>query len=206
MLQSNGIAEGFVVYSRVQTRGHGRWGREWWSPEGGVWCSLVIPKVSIPSLRATFSVVRVIRMVTALSARIKWPNDVVIRGKKVAGVLTEEEGDKLIVGIGVNVNQEYFPNELCGATSLKIETGKVFKIDEILQEIMKDFELNLTNPIIVDQIRETIALLGEEITVKVRDGVKTGKFWDIGADGSLLLREDTGIIKELTPAEVEFIR
>lgn len=205
----------FVVSCETQTQGKGRWGRKWWSPQGGVWCSLVTPKILIPSLRAAFSVVQTIRKFTPLRAGIRWPNDIIVRNKKVGGVLTEvvmtssgamTSNEKLIIGIGVNINQDCFPPELPEATSLRIETGKIFSTQEFLDKLVQDFEMNLTNSKIVDEIREMLLLFGKRITVKVKGGIKTGNFLDIGEDGNLLMREDTGIISELTPSEVEFIR
>jgi BirA family biotin operon repressor/biotin-[acetyl-CoA-carboxylase] ligase len=206
LLGNKGVPDCFVVFSETQTQGRGRWGREWWSPEGGLWCSLVVPKTSIPSLKAALSIVQTITALTPLRAGIRWPNDIIVRNKKVAGVLTESEKEKTIVGIGINVNQPDFPPELEGATSLAIETGKTLCTEDFLHQLVKQFEKNLNNPGIIDQIREVIVMLGQKITVKVRDTVKTGELWDIGTDGALLLRESSGVISELAPSEVEFVR
>lgn len=211
LLQKNGVPDYFIVSTKIQTQGKGRWGREWWSPEGGLWCSFVTPKISIPSLRAALSVVQVIRRLTPLRAGIRWPNDIIIRDKKVGGVLTEnfapanKEEEKLIIGIGVNINQEGFPPELPEATSLKIELGKTFSVQDFLHELVDEFEKILDSEII-DQIKEVLVLLGKNITAKVKNGIKTGELWDIATNGSLLLREPTGIITELMASEVEFIR
>lgn len=213
LLQTEKVSDYFVVSAKTQTQGKGRWGREWWSPEGGLWCSLVTPKISIPSLRATFSVVQVIRKLTPLRAGIRWPNDIIIRNKKVGGVLTESEKEGLIIGIGVNINQESFPPELSEATSLKIEMLALgvqnfapLRVQDFLDAVVNEFESNLNNSEIIDQIRDVLVLFGEKITVKVRDGIKTGELWNVEEDGSLLLREDIGIISKLIPSEVEFIR
>jgi BirA family biotin operon repressor/biotin-[acetyl-CoA-carboxylase] ligase len=198
--------DNFVVYSDVQTQGKGRWGREWWSPEGGLWCSLVLQEVSIPSLRGAFSTVQTIKKFTSLSPRIRWPNDVIVRNKKVGGILTEKEKKKIIIGIGINLNQKFFPLELQEATSLRIETRRSFLVEKFLYELVRDFELNLNNARIIEQIKEVLLFLGEKVSIKVKEGTKIGEFLDIGEDGSLILREDTGIIRELKPSEVKFMR
>jgi len=221
LIQNNGVANYFVVTSETQTQGKGRWGRKWLSPPGGLWCSLVLPEISVPSLRATFSAVQTIRKLTSLTPGIRWPNDIIIGDKKIGGVLTEFVGnrhtcslhEKLIIGVGININQPNLPSELKNATSLRIELRKggcddfiTPTLQEFLVEFLDNFEKNLVVDEIVDKIREFLLLLGERVTVKVKDIVKTGEFFDIGSDGSLFLREPTGIISKLAPSEVEFIR
>jgi BirA family biotin operon repressor/biotin-[acetyl-CoA-carboxylase] ligase len=206
LLGDKGVPDYFVVSSKTQTQGRGRWGREWWSPEGGLWCSLVAPETSIPSLRAALSIVQTITELTPLRAGIRWPNDVIVRNKKVGGVLTEREKERTIIGMGINVNQLAFPPELGEATSLAMETGKTLSAEDFLHQLVKQFEKNLNNRGIIDQIREVLVMLGKTITVKVGDTVKTGEMWDIGTDGALLLRESSGMINELAPSEVEFVR
>lgn len=206
LIQGNTVPSYFVISSEIQTQGKGRWGRKWFSHPGGLWCSLVLPKTSVPSLRATFSVVQTIRKLTPLTPGIRWPNDIIIKNKKAGGVITESESGKLVIGIGVNINQENFPQELRDATSLYIELGKFISIRQFLFEFIENFEKNLLIDEIIDKVREFLLLLGERVTVKVKGGVKTGEFFDISSDGSLFLRETTGIISKLAPSEVEFIR
>lgn len=136
-----------VFLAEKQTRGRGRLGREWSSPEGvGIWMSIYLkPQVQIEdisrlTLIAGMAVSRVIK-----NTVIKWPNDILIGGKKLAGILTEmsaEQGNikNVIVGIGINVNTEYFPEELQDkATSLYIETGEKFNREEIICDIVNEF-------------------------------------------------------------------
>lgn len=206
LLRKDGVPDSFLVVADEQTSGKGRWGRSWWSPKGGLWCSLVMPPIDIPALRAAFSVVRTIKKVTPLRAGIKWPNDVLVRQKKVGGVLVEREKGKLIIGVGVNINQESFQKELSGATSLSLELGSSLSQQEFLYEFIADFELNMTNEHLIDSVRKQLLLLGERVTVKVKGDLKTGDFWDIDNDGALLFRESTGIIGKLTSSDVEFLR
>ncbi|MEA1927796.1 MAG: biotin--[acetyl-CoA-carboxylase] ligase, partial [Candidatus Auribacterota bacterium] len=125
-LAEEGAPEGTLVISEEQTSGRGRMGRSWISPPGtGIWISVLLRPMIEPARAALItplvavSLSRSIREVTGLPAGIKWPNDILIRGKKAAGILTEISTDRksiryIIVGIGINVNTEYFPEEIRG--------------------------------------------------------------------------------------------
>lgn len=146
-------ADGTLFVSEVQTAGRGRLGREWKSPRGvGIWMSVLlkpdmdISDVSQITLAAGLAVCRALSAVCGVSAKIKWPNDVVIGTKKVCGILTEMSADidgiKYVVpGIGINVNDESFDDSIASkATSLYIETGKRYNRCEIIQAVMREFE------------------------------------------------------------------
>lgn len=131
-----GAVEGTVVIADCQTGGKGRLRRTWFSPAGtGIWMSLLLrpelppEKVSGITLMAALSVCRAIRSATGLNTQIKWPNDLVIDGKKVCGILTESailDGELkfAVLGIGVNVNQTEFPGDLPHAWSLAMTAGR----------------------------------------------------------------------------------
>ncbi|MDI6840095.1 MAG: biotin--[acetyl-CoA-carboxylase] ligase [bacterium] len=213
LLQNNEMPDYFIIVANEQTKGKGRWGRYWWSPKGGLWCSIVTPKnlpdgsqISIPSLRTAFSIVETIKKFSPLTTGIRWPNDILIRGKKIGGILTESEGEKLVIGVGVNLNQVNFPKELPDATSLRIELGSQIDNEEFLNEFIINFENNIEREDILNLIKSRLLLLGERVIIKVKGDEILGEFCDIECDGSLLLREATGIISKLTPSEVEFIR
>ena len=145
--QTENALDKSIFLADTQTSGRGRLGREWSSPKGcGIWMSILlkpqgaISDVSQLTLIAGLAVSRVID-----ETLIKWPNDVLISNKKVAGILTEmsAEGGRIkhiVVGIGINVNNEEFPEELCDkATSMYIETGKFFDREELICDITKEF-------------------------------------------------------------------
>lgn len=149
----NGEVHGSIFVAEQQNGGKGRLGRPWQSPpKSGLWFSLLLrpdaapAQVSNLTLLAGLAVSRAIRAQTGCDAKIKWPNDIVIGSKKVCGILTEmtAEIDRVhfaVVGIGVNVNDESFPEELkVKATSLRIETGTPVSRVALLQEILKEFE------------------------------------------------------------------
>ena len=138
-LAQEGAVEGTTVVADEQTEGRGRLLRSWHSPKGtGIWMSIILkpqlPPQKAPqfTLIAAVAVVQAIEEVCGLSPEIKWPNDILLNGRKVTGILTElqAEADKInsiIIGIGMNVNQkaEDFPEELRTiATSLSLEKGK----------------------------------------------------------------------------------
>ena len=135
-LLNQGASDGTVVLAETQTKGKGRLGRDWFSPRGvGIWASLILhPKfanlspesgLTAISLTCSVAIANAIRKVTGLRSFIKWPNDVLLHQKKVAGILVEMAGESIIVGIGINVNQEQFPESLRdSATSLMIGRGR----------------------------------------------------------------------------------
>src|SRR4051794_32193492 len=158
-LARDGVREGAVVFAESQTKGRGRLGRKWMSPlRRGLWFSILLrPQLSPTSvtqltIAAATGLFRGIRAQTGLTPEIKWPNDILIGGKKVAGILTElsAEVDKVkyvIIGVGVDVNLgagEFPPDLRKIATSLKIETGQRVNRAElavkILRELDKDYE------------------------------------------------------------------
>ncbi|MBR5809678.1 MAG: biotin--[Clostridia bacterium] len=147
--QAENAPDKSVFVADMQTSGRGRLGRTWSSPKGcGIFMSILlkpqgnIADISQLTLIAGLAVSRVIDKTV-----IKWPNDVLISNKKVAGILTEmslEQGKikNIIVGMGINVNNKDFPDELCDkATSLYIETGKNFDREKIICDITKEFFL-----------------------------------------------------------------
>lgn len=140
-----------VILAKEQTAGIGRKGNFWYSPQGGLYFSVILPKSKIENVYllnvfAAFIVAKIIKEDFNLETFIKLPNDVWIKGKKVAGVLTENIiiGDKIkfsIIGIGVNTNINKFPLSLQNlATSLKIELGRKINNEKICKSILKEIK------------------------------------------------------------------
>jgi BirA family biotin operon repressor/biotin-[acetyl-CoA-carboxylase] ligase len=145
--------EGAVVLAEEQTGGRGRAGRSWHSERAtGIYVTLLLrPKISpvqapLLTMMAGLSAHVAIQAQTGLQPDVKWPNDLMLNGKKVGGILTEMHAETtlvrfVIVGIGINVNQEKFPAELSGiATSLRAETGKNQSRLELLARLLREFE------------------------------------------------------------------
>src|SRR5262249_42898872 len=136
---------GVVVVAGQQTAGRGRLGRAWHSPPGGVWLSVILRPP--PALRrpvvltawAGVTVTEAVRRVANLQTRIKWPNDVLLAGRKVCGMLVEQAA-ATVVGIGLNVNatrHELDGDGLAGATSLHAVTGRTFDIEDVARRMIE---------------------------------------------------------------------
>ena len=142
-----------VIWSEEQTLGYGRKKRSWFSPKGGLYFSIILPKSTIQDLQtltilASFVTAKIIKENFKLEPFIKLPNDIFINQKKVGGILTEniigEDVKFSIMGIGLDTNIEKYPKELENiATSLKIETGKQVNNEKILKQIVKEIKNQL---------------------------------------------------------------
>jgi BirA family biotin operon repressor/biotin-[acetyl-CoA-carboxylase] ligase len=148
-----GEPEGAVVLAEEQTAGRGRAGRSWLSERGtGIYVTLLLrPRIApvqapLLTMMAGISARMAVQAATGLHVDLKWPNDLMIGGKKLGGILTEMHAEPtlvrfVIVGIGINVNQEQFPAELGGvATSLRVESGKQQSRVDILVRLLRQFE------------------------------------------------------------------
>ena len=152
-LAEQGSPSGTVVVADQQIAGKGRRGRSWDSPPGtGIFLTIMLKpdinpnNASMLTLVAALSVANSISDVTGLSAQIKWPNDIVIGGKKVCGILTEMSAqfdyiNHIVVGIGINVHNESFPEEIAQvATSLYLESGVRYHRADLIEKILENFE------------------------------------------------------------------
>jgi BirA family biotin operon repressor/biotin-[acetyl-CoA-carboxylase] ligase len=143
-LAREGCASGDAVVAAEQTAGRGRYARPWHSERGaGLYVSIVfrltLAEDSIPtlSLALGLAAAEAITGLTELACDLRWPNDVLIGGKKCAGILVETEGSAFIAGIGINVNQSEFPSELAGvATSLRLASGRTYSLDDLLTRLL----------------------------------------------------------------------
>jgi BirA family biotin operon repressor/biotin-[acetyl-CoA-carboxylase] ligase len=217
-LAAAGAREGLVVFAEAQTKGRGRHGRVWASPRGkGLWFSVVLrpsfPPSAFPriTVAAGVAVARAIRQTTTLDPRIKWPNDIILCRKKVAGILTEVQKNAAILGIGINVNctRDDFPPDLASlATSLAIEVGHrqdraalvaavLTALDDCYRRALTDFDA------IVAEWAESCATLGRQLTVKMGRRRIEGHAQALDADGALLLRKDNGQVERILGADVE---
>ena len=219
----NGHAEGLVVFAESQTRGRGRMGRRWSSPAGkGLWFSLLLrPKLTpdkctqLTAATAT-ALVRAIRSKTNITPEIKWPNDLMIHGKKVSGILTEMSAELdsvrfVIVGIGINVNQttSEFPPEIeSSSTSLKLATGaNISRTDlaiEILRELDHDYSRIVSGKFssVADEWAGNCSTLGKQVKINIGQRRFTGRAEALDETGSLLIRTDHGRVERITSGDV----
>jgi BirA family biotin operon repressor/biotin-[acetyl-CoA-carboxylase] ligase len=208
-------AEGLVVFAESQTKGRGRHGREWVSPRGkGLWFSVLLRPKFKPTaaaritVAASVAVAHAIRKHTGLDARIKWPNDVTVAGKKVAGILTElhAEGDEIIaailgVGIDVNCRRAELPDI---ATSLLIETGKLQDRLALAAEVLSnlDHSYRADFDAVIAEWAQLSTTLGRQLVVTMGARRIEGHAQALDGDGALLLRRDNGQIERILGADV----
>lgn len=216
-----GAVEGTVVIADCQTGGKGRLGRTWFSPAGtGIWMSLLLrpelppEKVSGITLMAATSVCRAIRSATGLNTQIKWPNDLVINGKKVCGILTESailDGELkfAVLGIGVNVNQTEFPGDLPNAWSLAMTAGRELDreglIECCLNCLKEDYERYVQSGDL-RQLRQEyeahLVNLDQPVRVLSPAGEWTGVAKGINDSGDLIVLNDQGESVAVNSGEV----
>jgi BirA family transcriptional regulator, biotin operon repressor / biotin---[acetyl-CoA-carboxylase] ligase len=225
-LAAGGAPEGTIVVAGKQTEGRGRKGRSWFSPSGGgVYVSLILRPPLAPSeapritLMTGVAATEALVSLTRLDARIKWPNDVLVRGKKIAGILTEistemDRIDYVVVGVGLNVNIQ---RESLGeglrqrATSILIETGESFSRVRLLKAFLKHFEAYYK--ILQDEGFEPIRkrwkelsdIIGQRVSVEMIGMVRTGRVVDIDPDGVLILEDDLGSIQRVASGDVTLL-
>ena len=222
-LARDGVKEGAVVFAESQTKGRGRLGRRWLSAaHKGLWFSILLrpdlrPQAATQlTVAAATALVRAIREQTDLAPEIKWPNDVLIRGRKVAGVLTElsaelDDVKHITLGIGVDVNltASEFPAELRKvATSLKIETGRHLNRAElaaaILRELDHDYALIRNHQFakLADQWEERCVTLGRRVSIQMGERHLHGFAESLDDDGALLLRTEHGRLERIVGGDV----
>jgi len=222
-LARDGVKEGVVVFAESQTKGRGRLGRKWISPERkGLWFSILLRPDLRPQETTQLTVAsatglrRAIQLQTGLKPEIKWPNDILIGGKKVAGILTElsAELDKvrhIILGIGVdvNLNANEFPAELKKiATSLKIEAGEMISRAELATAILRELDAEYAKicsgkfASVADEWEERCTTIGRNVTVQIGGRRLRGCAEALDDDGALLLRTEHGRLERVTGGDV----
>ncbi len=212
-----GVQEGTVVIADEQTAGRGRLKRTWLTPKGNIALSVVLyPDISIlPSLimMASLAVSQTIETVTELRTQIKWPNDVLIDGKKVCGILIESDvrNEKVhyaVIGIGINVNagKEVLSGVVMPATSLYTETGKEVSRLQIIRELVKDmdnlYEAIISGGSVFNEWRDRLVTLGNEVRVTSGEDIFEGIAESVDTDGSLLVRNPDGSLKRVIAGDV----
>jgi BirA family biotin operon repressor/biotin-[acetyl-CoA-carboxylase] ligase len=221
----DGVKEGVVVFAESQTKGRGRLGRKWISPaKKGLWFSILLRPDLRPHETTQLTVAsatalrRAIEAQTGLEPEIKWPNDILIRGKKVAGILTElnAEVDRVkyvIIGIGVDVNlaARDWPSDLRKiATSLKIESGKSISRAElaisILRELDADYQLICCNEFekVAEEWEKHCKTIGEEVVIRTGPREIRGRAESLAEDGALLLRTEHGRPERIVGGDVTY--
>lgn len=224
-LALGGAEEGEVVVAEAQTKGKGRMGRRWESPPGvNIYSSLILrpkmPPSRIPliTLMAAVACAEAIEQVTALLPIIKWPNDLLIEGKKAGGILTEADMEMdlinfVIVGIGINVNmpRSSFPQTIEDvATSLREELGHEVSRIALIHAMMTRLEFWYTKLTggeeaeLRDRWEGLTQVKGQKVEAQFMDSVVTGEALGIDDDGALLVQENGGRVKRVVAGDVTF--
>jgi len=222
-LARDGVPEGAVVFAESQTRGRGRLGRVWASPKRkGLWFSVLLrpnlrpQEITRLTVISATSVRRAVRSVTGVCADIKWPNDLQVGGRKVAGILTEMSAEldrvrHVILGIGLDVNwpAEAFPPELREiATSLSRETGAEFSRAELAVEIMRELDAEYASVCagdfgkIADEWEAACVTMGRNVAVHTGDRRFRGRAESLDDDGALLIRTEHGHLERVIGGDV----
>jgi BirA family biotin operon repressor/biotin-[acetyl-CoA-carboxylase] ligase len=212
--KSSANINGTTILAEKQSKGHGRKGRLWYSIKGtNLTFSILLNdkryftrQFNLINLAATLATATAVENLYQLKTELKWPNDILIKGKKVAGVLIESssKGEKLervVLGIGLNVNQTIFQGTFnIPPTSIKNETRQNIERETLLAELLNVFEEILeyvvTNPgWILKEWKVRCRMIGEKISVTEGDSVKYGIFDDIDDNGFLLMKADKKVEK-----------
>jgi BirA family biotin operon repressor/biotin-[acetyl-CoA-carboxylase] ligase len=217
-----GKADGSVILAEEQTAGRGRMGRSWLSEKGsGIYLSVLLYpplppwKAPLLSLLSAVAVQRTIQQVCQLEADIKWPNDLLLGGKKFAGILLEMSSDldrikHAVIGIGVNVNQKSFPSPLDGkATSLLLETKRLISRIELTARLLHSFDelyrallAGKEADIITDWIRCSSFARGRRILLDWNGAKIGGITLGLTGEGFLRIQLDDGTVREIASGEI----
>lgn len=181
----------FVVVAEEQEAGRGRYGHRWYSPKGGLWATVVLAVPKEPLfLAAPLAAVRVLEHRASLPARIKLPNDIRVRGKKIGGVLIEATDGFALAGIGLNLNISEFPPELTEATSVLIETGKPLPLRETLSELVGELMglLSLDLEALTHLWKQKVETFGKLVEFRFQHRTLRGILRDMTPDFRLVLQ------------------
>ena len=222
-LAAQGAPEGTLIIAEKQTNGRGRRGRNWFSPPGGgIYCSLILRPTMQPgetpriTLMTAVVLAETLIFLMKLKLRIKWPNDILVNGKKLAGILTEistemDAVNYIVVGLGLNVNTRFenFPKEIKKtATSILIETGNRTPRIKLIQNYLKLYEQyydmfkkNNFKPI-MSRWRELADIIGKQIKVNVIGKTHIGEVVDVDNDGVLILKDDQGMLQRIFSGDI----
>jgi BirA family biotin operon repressor/biotin-[acetyl-CoA-carboxylase] ligase len=219
----DGMKEGVVVFAESQTKGRGRLGRKWLSPSAkGLWFSVLLRPSLRPQEATQLTVAsatalrRAIQKQTGLKPGVKWPNDILVDGRKAAGILTEmaAEVDRvkhLILGIGVDVNMNSgdFPADLRKTvTSLKIEMDKPVSRSELAVEVLRELDVDYHRvcsgefAAVADEWEEHCTTIGQVVSIQTGNRHVRGRAEALAEDGALLVRTDHGHLERIVGGDV----
>ena len=221
-IAEEGAPDGTLIIADEQTAGKGRSGRTWVTPpaEAIAFTLLLRPKlspdrISMVTLVMGLAVTNAVNSLYGVSAGIKWPNDVVIKGRKLCGILTEMSAEVrqvnyIVIGVGINANLTSFPEEIREiATSLKLELGRDINRAELIARVMTEFERLYAEfeaqgdlGAVMQEYNELCLNAGSKVRVLDPNGEYTGTSRGINSMGELLVETEDGQIQEVYAGEV----
>lgn len=222
-----GAESGTVVIADSQARGRGRVGRVWISPPGSnIYMSAVLrPEIAVQdapflTVAAALACAYALRSKTGLTVNIKWPNDLMVSGKKIGGILTELRSgrDKIkfaVIGIGINVNSQGkdFPEELANiATSVKEVTGKYFSRSDIIAEVLNELErwykklMGDGRFLLLEEWKRLSCTVGKWVRVTLCSEVISGLAEEIDEEGMLVLKLSSGERRRISAGDLTELR
>ncbi len=222
-LARDGAKEGVVVFAESQTRGRGRLGRKWHSPPGqGLYFSVLLRPKLRPleatqlTVVAATALVRAIEATTSVRPAIKWPNDLLVGGRKIAGVLTELSAEldtikHLTLGIGLDVNQAAadFPPELRNiATSLRLAGGEMVSRPELATRLLRELDHDYSRirrgdfAGLADEWEARCTTIGQQVIIRTGERTLKGRAETLDADGALLVRTQHGRLERVIGGDV----
>jgi BirA family biotin operon repressor/biotin-[acetyl-CoA-carboxylase] ligase len=218
-LARKGAREGTIVLAEAQTHGRGRLSRRWLSPEGGIYFTIILrPRISPAyapriNLMVSVAVAVIIKKLFRLKAELKWPNDVLIEGKKVCGILAEMDAEMDVVnfvnvGIGINANTSV-PQFEKTATSLKDMLGRVISRKEFLRALLTEIErrqAQLMEPDLLAEWKKLSVTLDEDVRIMSLGEEVTGRAIDIDATGALVVRVKDGSLRTVLVGDCIHLR
>ena len=218
-LARNGAEEGTVVIAESQSRGRGRLERKWYSPQGGIYLSIILRPQVTPAyaprinLLVAVAIARTIRELFGLKAELKWPNDVLIGGKKVCGILAEMDAEMdrvnyVNVGIGLNANALVSGHEE-NAVSLRDKAGREISRKEFCNSALRaieEMQTMLTGADLLDAWRGLSSTLNREVRITAPGEVIEGRAVDIDDHGALMVKTGGGALRHVFAGDCIHLR
>ena len=216
-LAKNGAPHGRIVLAERQTAGRGRRGAAWFAPTGeSLAFSILLRPTEAKTLWPRLALATGLAVAEAiesfgLQVGIKWPNDVWIGARKVAGILVEAGANFAVVGIGLNVNTTEFPPEVEKiATSLQMETGQAFSRAEVMAAVIRRFSIRSRQigpdfPELISTVRQRCVLTGQRVSLITAGEARKGTVEGIADSGELLFRSEKGLERLIQADEVRLL-
>ncbi len=220
LIKSKGLENAYLL-AKTQTAGKGRFDRVWYSPEGeGIYLTAVfapIKEIDMPHLYVILAAVAsawAVEAATKLELSVKWPNDLLLGGKKVGGILTEvvktKNGYTPLIGIGINVNTASFPATVVKvpATSLALEAKSEFSVEKVAKQLISKIKRARLRSFdfLFSEWKKRCQDVGKKVKLTIADQVYQGAVVGWGEAGELLLRDENDKIRPFSAGEIEYLR